>query len=68
LSKRKSAQEQIVDQTKDRGVHPDPEREGEHGEEGERGRFQKLSESEAEIDHWIFYFRLDSSFPNSVWE
>src|ERR1700741_3341838 len=44
-------QEKVVDQTEDRSVHPDAEREGQHGQERERGRFEELAESEAEIDH-----------------
>src|SRR5438270_721710 len=60
---RQSFEKEVVDQTKDGGVHPDPEGEGEDREESERGRFEQLSESEAEIDHddfrfWIFDFRL----------
>ena len=51
FGERQAAQEEIVDQTEDGGVHPDAEREGEHGEQGEAGRLEELAEGEAEIDH-----------------
>src|SRR2546423_9657839 len=64
----KPFQEEVVDQTEDRSVHPDAEREGQYGERGERGRFKELAESEAEVDHgdfrfWIFDFRLREFIP-----
>src|SRR4051794_14327772 len=44
-------QEQVVDETEDGGVHPDAEREGQHGQKRERGRLEELADGEAEIDH-----------------
>ena len=55
---RQAAQKQIVDQTEDGGVHPDAERERDHGEKGERGRLEELAKSEAEIDHGNSKLRL----------
>jgi hypothetical protein len=49
--KRQSAQEEVVDQTKDRGVQPDPERERDHRQEREPRRFAKLPQSETKISH-----------------
>src|SRR5437588_8022827 len=46
-----SAQEEIIDQTEDSGVQPDPEREREHGEASEPRRFEQLAKSEANISH-----------------
>jgi len=46
-----AAQEQIIDQSKDGGVQPDPEREREHGEQSEPRRLEQLSKSEAKISH-----------------
>src|SRR2546421_6026465 len=64
LLEREAFQEKVVDQAEDGSVHPDAEREGEHGEQGERRRFEELAESEAEIDHGnfrisVFDFRLE---------
>jgi hypothetical protein len=46
-----AAQEQIIDQSKDGGVQPDPEREREHGEQSKPGRLEQLTKSEANISH-----------------
>jgi len=46
-----AAQEQIIDQSKDSGVQPDPEREREHGEQSKPGRLEQLTKSEANISH-----------------
>src|SRR5258707_3105193 len=46
-----AAQEQIIDQSKDSGVQPDPEREREHGEQSEPRRLEQLTKSEANISH-----------------
>jgi len=46
-----SAQEEIIDQSKDGGVQPDPEREREHGEQSEPRRLEQLTKSEANISH-----------------
>src|SRR5436190_15475910 len=43
------AQEQIIDQTKDGGVQPDPERECEHSQKSKPGRLEQLAKSEANI-------------------
>ncbi len=45
----KAAQEEIVDQTKDRGVEPNPEGQREDGEKGEARRFEQLSQRKAKI-------------------
>jgi hypothetical protein len=46
-----AAQEQIIDQSKDGGVQPDPERERKHGEQSKPGRLEQLTKSEANISH-----------------
>jgi hypothetical protein len=46
-----AAQEEIIDQTEDSGVQPDPERERQHGEQSEPGRLEQLTKSEANISH-----------------
>jgi hypothetical protein len=51
FSKGQSAQEEIVDQAKDRRVQPDPEREGDHRQKREPRRFAKLPQSETKISH-----------------
>ncbi len=48
---RKAAQKQIVDQTEDRGVQPDPERERNDREQSKPGRFEQLPKRETNIDH-----------------
>lgn len=53
LRKRQPAQEEIVNQTEDRGVETDAEREGEEREKSEPGRLQQLAESEAKIGHHV---------------
>jgi len=46
-----SAQEQIIDQTEDGGVQPDPERKREDGKQSKPGRLEQLTKSEANISH-----------------
>src|SRR4029077_18594577 len=46
-----SAQEQVIDQSKDGGVQPDPERKCEYGKESEPRRLEQLTKSEANISH-----------------
>jgi hypothetical protein len=46
-----SAQEQIIDQTEDGSVQPDPERKCEDGKESEPRRLEQLAKSEANISH-----------------
>ena len=46
-----AAQEQIIDQTEDGGVQPDPERERENGQKSKPRRLQQLTKSEANISH-----------------
>ena len=45
------AQEKVVDQTEDRSVQPDPERQRNDREQSEPGRFEQLTKREAKIDH-----------------
>jgi len=45
------AQEQIIDQTEDGSVQPDPERQRKHSEKSEPGRLEQLPKSEANISH-----------------
>jgi hypothetical protein len=40
-----------IDHAEDGGVGADPEGEGEHGDNGEAGRFTELSEGELEVVH-----------------
>src|SRR5436190_24394971 len=63
LCERQAAQKEIVDQAEDRRVHTDAERESQHGEQGEAGRFEKLADGEAEVGHWNlwFWFSISSS-------
>lgn len=49
LLERQAAQEEIIDQAKDRGVKADPEREREHGEKGEARGLEQLPESKSKI-------------------
>ena len=49
-------EQHVVDDAEDGGVRADPEREREHGDEGEARRFAKLAESEAKIVHRFFPF------------
>src|SRR5438477_8310367 len=49
--KGKTAQKEVVDQAEDGGVHPDAERERDHGEKSEGGRLEKLANGEAKISH-----------------
>ena len=51
LGERQTSQEQIVDETENRRVHPDAERERYDGEERESGRLEELSNGEAKISH-----------------
>jgi hypothetical protein len=44
-----SAEEEFIDQTKDRGIQPDPESESDYGEEGETWRFEDLPKRETKI-------------------
>jgi hypothetical protein len=53
LGKWETAQEKIVYQTEDRGVHADTERQREYRERSEPGRFAELAQSEFEIIHII---------------
>jgi len=46
-----AAQEQIIDQSKDGGVQPDPERQGNEREESEPRGFEQLPERETKISH-----------------
>src|SRR6476619_4269007 len=46
-----SAQEEIIDQTEDSGVQPDPERKREDGKQSKPGRLEQLTNSEANISH-----------------
>jgi hypothetical protein len=46
-----SVQEQVIDQTEDRGVKPDPEGERDHCEQSEPRRLQQLAKSETKISH-----------------
>jgi hypothetical protein len=46
-----AAQEQIIDQSKDGGVQPDPEREREYCENSKPGRLEQLAKSKANISH-----------------
>jgi len=48
-----SAQEQVVNQTKNRGVQPDSQCEREDGDKSESRRFAELAKSEFEIFHII---------------
>jgi hypothetical protein len=41
------AQEKIIDQTEDRGIQSDPEREREGGNDSEAGRFAELAQRES---------------------
>ena len=54
------AQEKIVDQTKDRSVQPDAERERHDSDQSERRRFAELAKSELEIIHVIQCAMLES--------
>src|SRR3954468_15918796 len=47
-------QKDVIDHAKDGGVRADAEREGEHGDDGEAGRFTELTEGEAEVVHGNF--------------
>ena len=49
LGKGQTAQEKILYQTKDRGVHADAQREREHGKQRERRRFAELAKSETNV-------------------
>ena len=51
FGERQTAQKQVVDQTEDRGVHSDADREREDRESGERRRLEELANGEAEIVH-----------------
>ena len=51
FSKRQPAQEKIVDQTEDRRVQSDPEREGNYCQEGEPRRFAQLPQRETKVGH-----------------
>jgi len=46
-----AAKEQIIDQSKDGGVQPDPERQREDGKQSKPGRLEQLTKSEANISH-----------------
>jgi hypothetical protein len=48
----KRPEEDVVDDAEDGAVGADPEREGEHRNDGEAGRFAQLAESEAEVVHY----------------
>src|SRR6476660_6725048 len=46
-----AAEEQIIGQSKDGGVQPDPERQREDGKQSKPGRLEQLTKSEANISH-----------------
>ena len=52
-----TAQEEIVHQTEDRGVHSNPQSERDYGEKRKSGRFAELSQSEAQVVHRMFDVR-----------
>src|SRR5205823_6006734 len=51
ILERQSAQEQIVNQSEDGGVHPDRHRKSKDGKCGEPRRFAELSESKTNVVH-----------------
>src|SRR5215475_11274761 len=63
--KRQGLQEQIVDQTENRGVQPDPDRERDDRQRRESGRFANLAQSEFEIVHITPRVTLESD--SRVW-
>ncbi len=46
-----AAEEEVVDQTEDGGVHPNPERERDNSEQSEAGRLEELANGETKIVH-----------------
>ena len=49
--KRQRLEEHRVDHAEDGGVRADPEREGEHGDQGEAGMLDQLAQSVANVGH-----------------
>ncbi len=62
-----SAQKEIVDQTEDRGVHSNPEREGNDREKGEAWGLKELADSEAEISHGACEVGIISGWETPIW-